>query len=62
MNVLLNVYTFALWKKSAPFPSEGTVKCTHLTGRMPIKVNKNNAAAKVRSLVELGIYKVFKDI
>ena len=32
------------------------------TGRMPIKVNKNNAAAKVRSLVELGIYKVFKDI
>ena len=48
-------------------PSEGTVNVPiwhyiEFTGRMLIKVNKNNAAVKARILLELGIYKVFQDI
>ena len=64
MNVLLNVYIFALMKKSAPLLPEGTVQCAHLPPQQIHRqdANKNNAAAKVRILVELGMYKAFKDI
>ena len=58
--MLLNVYIFALREKSAPLLPDGTVQCAHLdhskfTGRTPIKINKNNATAKIKILMELGI-------
>ena len=63
MILLLNVYMCALRKKSVPLLPGGTVKCTLLTpqqihrhtDRVPTKINKNCAVAKVRILVELGI-------
>ena len=62
MIVLLNMYIRALRKKSAPLLQRGHSKmytpstiANSETDRMPTKINKNGAVAKVRILVELGI-------
>ena len=58
MNVLLNVYIFALSKKSAPLLPDMTVRSTLHSKytdrqRMPTKINKNGGVAKLRILVKV---------
>ena len=65
MNVLLNVYICALWKKRASLLSfflrgQSNVHSWHHSKvtdrqRTPTKIDKNGAVAKGRILVELGI-------
>ena len=65
MDALLNVYIFALRKKSAPLSLRDSKMYTpdtiansqtdRQTQRTPTNINKNGAVATVRILVELGI-------
>ena len=68
MNMLLNVYIHLHPQEEYhTSSSEGTTKFTHLalanSQKIPTKIDKNGAIAKVRILVEKVIlyYKAFKD-